>query len=185
MKALRNTPAAWGAVAKVFHWTVALAMIFLIADGWWMTHVVERTGRLAQYTLHSVIGYYVLLVIALRLLWRAANPVPALPNELAEWEKGAALAAHWLLYALMFAVSISGWLLVQTFLRPIEATLFGVIPVPNPIGESARELHETLEETHHVLSYTLLVLILIHAAGALRHHFFKKNDVLRRMWWSS
>ena len=185
MTTLRNTQAAWGTIAKTFHWVVGLAAIVLLADGWWMTHLVGRDGRLTQYQLHSVIGYYLLLLIALRLLWRASNPVPALPGQLADWEKGAAIAAHWLLYLLMLAVSISGWLVSQSLSRPIEATLFGVIPVPNPLGASARELHETLEETNHVLSYTLLALIVLHAASALRHHFWKKNDVLRRMWWSS
>lgn len=185
MTTLRNTPAAWGPVAKLFHWIGALLVLFLIADGWWMTHIVERAGRLQQYELHSAIGYYVLLFIALRFLWREFNPVPALPQGLADWEQGAALAAHWLLYALMLGVSISGWLLAGSLSRPIEATLLGLIPVPNPLGASARELHETLEETHHVLSYTLLALVVFHAASALRHHFRKRNDVLRRMWWRS
>jgi cytochrome b561 len=181
--AFRNTPEAWGGVAKCFHWLSALLILFLVAYGWWMTHLVERAGRLAHYRQHSVIGWYVLLLIALRLAWRAFNPAPLSPAGLPRWERAAAYAAHWTLYALMLVVSISGWMVADTFRQPIEATLFGVVPVPHLLDASQRSFRGAVEETHETLSYVLLGLVLIHVASALRHHFLKKNDVLRRMGW--
>jgi len=183
--ALRNTRGAWGLAAKLFHWLSAVLILFLVGYGWWMTHLLERAGRLTHYQLHSVIGWYVLFLIALRLVWRAANPAPPLPPELPQWERLTAHAAHWLLYALMFAVSISGWMVADTFRQPIEATLFGMIPVPHLVDASYRSHRGAIEATHLVLSYVLLALVVVHVASALRHHFWKRNDVLRRMGWGA
>ena len=180
---LRNSVSTWGLVARLFHWLSALAILFLVGYGFWMTHLVERAARLGHYQLHSLIGWYVLLLIALRLAWRAANPAPALPEELPRWERTTAHAAHWILYALMFTVSISGWMVADTFRQPIEGTLFGVVPIPHLV--SSRTYREAFEGTHLVLSYVLLALVIVHAASALRHHFLRKNEVLRRMTWGA
>ena len=78
---LRNTGTAWGPVAKLFHWLGALLIFFLIAHGWWMTHLAARAGRLEQYGLHATVGYYLLLLIALRLAWRFGNVVRLEPDR--------------------------------------------------------------------------------------------------------
>jgi cytochrome b561 len=157
--------------------------LFLVGYGFWMTHIVERAGRLGHYQLHSLIGWYVVLLIALRLVWRAGNPVPDLLADLPRWERATARAAHWALYALMLVVSFSGWMVADTFRQPIEGTLFGVIPVPHLV--SSRAYRDAIEGTHLVLSYVLLAVVIVHAASALRHHFWKKNRVLLRMWQGS
>lgn len=181
----RNSIARWGLVAKLFHWSSAALILFLVGYGWWMTHLLERAGRLTHYQMHSLIGWYVLLLIALRLAWRAFNPAPPLPAELPRWERATAYTAHWTLYALMVVVSISGWMVADTFRQPIEATLFGVIPVPHLVDASQRSYRDAIETSHLVSSYALLALAVIHIAAALRHHFFRKNEVLRRMAWGS
>ena len=183
MPSFRNDPNTWGLIARLFHWLSALAILFLVGYGFWMTHIAERAGRLGHYQLHSLIGWYVLLLIALRLLWRAGNLVPALPAELPGWERATALAAHWTLYALMLVVSISGWMVADTFRQPIEGTLFGAVPVPHLV--SSRTYRDAIEGTHLVLSYALLALVIVHAVSALRHHIWKKNRVLLRMWRGS
>jgi cytochrome b561 len=177
---LRNTQTAWGPVARALHWTVACAVIFSVGFGWWMTHLAERAGRLSLYQFHSSIGYGVLLLLVLRLGWRLLDPAPPMPADTLRWERIAARTGHALLYLDSLAVIISGWLLTGTMRRPIEASLLGLVNVPVPA--LGREMHELLEETHEVLSYLLLALILVHVAGALRHHFIKKNDILKRMW---
>jgi len=178
---LRSTPTAWGAMAKTFHWAVAALVIVSTGYGWWMTHVAERAGRPALYQFHSSIGYDLLFLLLLRLAWRLIDRAPALPENLQRRERLAAHASHVLLYLLMLAVSIGGWLLLGTFSRTIEGTLFGLVPVPPPVLD--RSLHRMLEEGHEFLYYALLALIAVHVAAALRHHFIKKNDVLRRMGW--
>jgi cytochrome b561 len=150
-----------------------------------MTRLAERAGRLTHYQLHSLIGWYVLLLLALRLLWRAFNPPPPLPVHIPRWERGTAYAAHWTLYALMFFVSISGWMVADTFRQPIEAKLFGLISVPHLVDVSYRPYRGAIEATHLVSSYVLLALVAVHIAAALRHHWFRKDDVLRRMGWGA
>ena len=145
--------------------------------------LAERAGRLTHYQLHSLVGWYVLFLLALRFAWRAGSPVPALPAELPRWERTTALAAHWTLYALMLAVSISGWMVADTFRQPIEGMLFGVVPVPHLV--SSRAYRDVFEGTYMVLSYALFALVIVHAASALRHHFGKRNRVLLRMWKGS
>lgn len=160
---------------------VAALVIFSTGCGWWMSHVAERAGRPALYQFHSSIGYDLLFLLVLRLAWRLIDRAPALPENLLRWERVAAHLSHVLLYLLMLAVSIGGWLLLGTFSRTIEGTLFGVVPVPPPVLD--RSLHKALEESHEFLSYALLILVAVHVAAALRHHFIKKNDLLRRMGW--
>jgi cytochrome b561 len=180
---LRNTPAEWGSAAKLFHWVGAVLVVFLLVFGWWMTHAAERSGRFSFYQLHTVIGYYLLLLVTLRVLWRAFDRTPTLPPDTRPWERMAAHLSHALLYLFMVALSLTGWVMVGVGRRPIEATLFGFLQVPLASRTPDRALHDFLEDAHRDLAYLLLVLVIIHIAAALRHHFLKKNDVLRRMGW--
>ncbi len=170
----------WGWVAKLFHWVSAAFIVYLLADGWWMTHMAERAGRLPMYRSHAVLGYNVLLLFVLRIAWRGIDrATPAMPQGAKPWEWTLAQATHGILYLLVLAVSITGWLLAGTFREPLDGTLVGVIPVPMLTNNAS--LHRPMEEAHEALSYVLLTLIVIHVAAALRHHFMLRNDVLRRM----
>jgi cytochrome b561 len=164
----------------LFHWAGAAFIVYLLADGWWMTHMAERAGRLPMYRSHAVLGYNVLLLFALRIAWRGIDRVtPAMPQGAKPWEWALAQATHGILYLLVLAASITGWLLAGTFRQPLDGTLLGVITVPMLTHDAS--LHRPMEEAHEVLSYALLALIVFHVAAALRHHFMLRNDVLRRM----
>jgi cytochrome b561 len=176
-----NSDARWGWPAKLLHWLGALAIIILLVHGWWMTHAAPRPDRFANYLWHAALGYDFLALLILRLLWRWINPVPALPDGLERWERLAARTGHALLYVLMLGAAVTGWALAGTFRRPMTLDLFG-IPVPQIVASQDRVLHDLFEESHMILSYLLAALIAVHIAGALRHHFVKRNDVLRRMW---
>jgi len=88
------------------------------------------------------------------------------------------------LYVLMLAVSLTGWTVATTFRAPITSDLFGA-HIPPIITNVDRALRHWIEETHMVLAYVLAAIVLIHVAGALRHHLLKRNDVLRRMTWGA
>ena len=182
---LKNTPTTWGTVAKALHWAGAGLVLYLIGDGWWMTHMLARGGRFEAYGDHALIGYYLLLLVAFRLVWRAMNSTPALPAESLPWERVAAHASHAALYVVTLALSFTGWVMVGMGRRPIEATLFGFLPVPLFSRTPNRAWHDMLEDVHRVLAYFLLAIIIVHIIAAARHHFYKKNDVLRRMLWAS
>ena len=176
----RNTAALWGWPAKLLHWIGAIAILILLGHGWWMTHMAARPDRIANYNWHAALGYDVLALLVLRLLWRWANPVPAPPSDLRRWERMAAQAGHVGLYILMFGASLTGWALAGTFRTPMSRDLFG-LPIPQIVQD--RSLHDLFEGSHTILSYLLAALIIVHIAGALRHHFLKHNAILRRMWF--
>jgi cytochrome b561 len=179
---LRNSQTAWGLPSKILHWLAALAVLVLLVHGWWMVHMAPRPERFANYIWHAAIGYDLLALLVVRLLWRWLNPVPAMPADLKRWEVIAAKAGHVGLYLLLFAASLSGWALAGTFKRPMALDLFG-LPIPQILSAGNRALHDFFEEAHLISSYLLAALIVVHIAGSLRHHIFKRNDVMRRMWF--
>jgi cytochrome b561 len=181
---VRNSNVRWGWPAKTLHWIGAIAILILLLHGWWMTHLAPRPERIWNYNLHAAIGYDVLALVILRLLWRWTNPVPSLPDNLERWERLAAQTGHVSLYLLMLAASLSGWALAGTFRTPMTKDLFG-LSVPQLVAGQDRFLHDLFEEAHMISSYLLAALILVHVAGAIRHHVVKHNDVLRRMWFGT
>ncbi|MGZ5841465.1 MAG: cytochrome b [Xanthobacteraceae bacterium] len=176
---LRNTTATWGWGAKALHWIGALAILILLGHGWWMTHMTPRPERLANYAWHAALGYDFLVLLVIRLLWRWTNAVPDLPADTKPWERFAAHAGHVGLYVLMFVVAGTGWAVAVTARTPMTTDLFGLSFAP--VITLERSTRNLIEGTHEVLAYLTAVLVLVHIAGALRHHFVKKNDVLRRM----
>src|SRR5262249_4183717 len=150
----------------------------LLGHGWWMTHMAPRPDRLAHYAGHSALGYDLLVLITLRLLWRWMNPVPALPADLKPWERLAAQLGHLGLYVLMFATTLTGWAMAGSRRVPLMQDVFG-ITMPAIVQD--RAMQPMLEDIHKYLAYVLAALVVVHVAGALRHHFVKRNTVLRRM----
>jgi len=180
-----NTNTSWGWLAKTLHWVGAILILLLLAHGWWMTHLAARgPGRILHYAGHAGLGYDFLVLLVLRLLWRWAQPVPALPTDMPRWERLSAHASHYGLYVLMFAATLTGWALAGTFRTPLAKDAFG-LPVPSIYVSQDRAMHELFEGWHKVLSYVLLALVVVHLIAALRHRFVKRDDVLRRMWFGS
>jgi cytochrome b561 len=177
-----NSTATWGWPAKALHWFGAAIILVLLAHGWWMTHMTPRPDRLANYAWHSALGYDLLALIMLRLLWRWRNPVPDLPADLRPWERRAARVGHVSLYVLMFIVSLTGWMVATTFRVPLTKDLLG-IEVPPIVTAVDRSVRQWIEGSHMILAYLLAAVVLIHIIGALRHHILKRNNVLRRMTW--
>ena len=178
-----NTATTWGWPAKLLHWIGAILIILLLAHGWWMTHLAPRgPGRLEHYAGHAALGYDFLALLVLRLLWRWTHAVPALPAELARWERLSAHAGHLGLYLLMFASTLTGWALAGTFRVPLNKDVFN-LTVPSIYASQERSMHQFFEHWHEYLSYALAVLIVVHVIGALRHHLIKRTDVMRRMWF--
>jgi cytochrome b561 len=178
MTMTRNTTTTWGWAAILLHWVGAALIVVLLAHGWWMTHLAPRPERGLNYAWHAAVGYDFLALLIIRLLWRWANPVPALPQDLRPWERYAAQLGHIGLYLLMFAAALSGWALAGTGRTAFRQDLIGVTV---PMVYTDRSAHGLLEDTHWTLSYLLAVLVLVHVVGALRHHYVKHNTILRRM----
>ena len=179
---VRNSISAWGWPSVVLHWLGAAIIFVLLVHGWWMTHLAPGPGpaRLANFTWHGALGYDFLVLLVVRLVWRWLNPVPALPGDLKRWERYAAHVGHAGLYVMMFAATLVGWALAGTMRTPLQKDLFG-FTVPLIYTSHDRAIHETLEDTHRILAYLLAALVVVHILGALRHHFYKRTNILTRM----
>lgn len=180
---VRNSMTGWGWPSIVLHWLGLVAILILLIHGWWMTHFAP-TPRAATYAWHAALGYDFLALLLVRLLWRWMNPVPRYPSDLKPWEQWSAWLGHVGLYVLMFGSTIAGWALAGTGRRIFDEDLFG-LKIPLIYVSQDRLVHDLLEDAHRVLSYLLAVLIAVHLIGAVRQHFFKRNNVLRRMPWSA
>src|SRR5262245_8095158 len=157
----RNSKTDWGWPANVLHWVGAAMILVLLVHGWWMTHMTPRPERLANYAWHLALGYDLFVILILRLLWRWLNPLPELPADLQRWEQIAARLAHVGLYVLMFAVSLSGWLVGRQFRLALTKHFIGidVLPLVTTVDRSMRQW---IEESHLVLAYVLAAVVLIH-----------------------
>jgi cytochrome b561 len=175
-----NTDARWGTMAQALHWIAGALILVLIVHGWWMVEFAPRAERFGHYAWHASVGYGLLALMALRLLWRWMNAVPKMPAEMPRPLRAGAIAGHWGLYILAIAASVSGWALAGTFKRALDLTLFGWVRVPPLVTAQDRALHQQLESWHEQLAWALAIVVVIHVAGAM-YHWRKKDGVMERM----
>lgn len=175
---LRNTRAGWGLVARSLHWIVASLVFAQFALGWLAATWRLSPTKLNLFVWHKSIGMLVLALVALRLVWRAANPTPEPPAGSQAWERAAARATHALLYVLLLAMPLDGWVLNSA--AGVPFSIFWAIPLPPLVAPDPR-LADACKLAHFWMFVALAVIVAGHAAAALRHHFVKGNDVLVRM----
>ena len=176
---VRNTTARYGVVAQILHWAMALTMIAMIALGLYMTSLTDIAQRFELTQLHKSIGLTLLVLAVLRLAWRVVNPVPPLPTNLKSYERVLAHVTHIGLYLVIFAIPISGWIMVSASGYPI-GTVFGLFPIPDLMATNDA-VDRAARNVHGILGWVLVGLLVLHVAGAVKHHFILKDDVLRRM----
>ena len=176
---IRNTQASWGSVARGFHWLLGIAILGMIDFGWWMNHFPARHDRFFYRSIHADIGYAVLLLMVLRLIWRGLNPTPVLPDASPRWERILARVSHGALYAVTILVAMLGW--AHSGARAQNySDWFGLFHVPQFTAPD-RAAAQAWEDRHIFFAYVLLALIVIHAAAALWHHFVRRDRVAARM----
>ena len=175
---LRNTTRSWGSLSKALHWLIVL----LIISQWVIMQRAEAlplgNAKLQAIGFHKSFGMTILALAIIRLVWRWMNPVPSLAGKTQPWERVFATLSHFLLYALIFALPLSGWLMSSA--RGFAVSWFGQFTFPDLVAKNDA-LYRQLQDLHHLLFAALVVVALVHIAGALKHHFIDKNDVLKRM----
>lgn len=178
---LRNTPKSWGSLAKCFHWILGIAIIGMIAYGWWMNHLAARADRYFFRSIHADIGYVVLCLTVIRLLWRGVNPTPSLPADMPRWQRISAWTTHTMLYLVTILVTMLGW--AMSGAHPADknyASFFGLFNVPQ-FTSPDKAAADAYEQRHIQFAYVLLALIVLHVAAAAWHHFIKRDRVAARM----
>jgi cytochrome b561 len=173
-----TTPSRYTPIALVLHWTMALVIIGLFCIGFYMADLPVSPWRLKLYSWHKWAGVTAFLLVVLRLLWRAGHRPPEFPASMPQSMRTLAHAGHALLYLLMIAVPLSGWLMSSA--KGFQTVYFGVLPIPNLIGKD-KELGDLLKTVHGGLNLFFVVVVAGHFAVALKHHFVDRDDILTRM----
>lgn len=174
---VRNSSEGYGTVAMILHW----AVVVLVASAWLtgqFGHALPRgPQREAGELVHIVLGLSILALIAARLFWRMADP-PTQDPAIGRWSELAARAMHYVLYALLVAAPVAG--IAVQFARGHALPVFGLFEIASPWAADRTFAH-TVKEVHEVLANALLVLVGLHAAAALVHHYVLHDRTLLRM----
>lgn len=166
--------ARYHSVARSLHWIMAALILGNAAGGL----LADAAPRLIM-PIHKSIGITVLALAALRLAWRLLYPPPPYPPEVGRMERNLANIVHVILYALMFLVPITGWMLASSGRAPLS--WFGLFDIPKFAISREDPLAGFAGEAHEILGITTLALALAHAAAALYHHFVRRDPTLLRM----
>jgi cytochrome b561 len=183
---LKNSATDYGTLSKALHWLMAAIILALIFVGIYMAGLPKETAAEKQYAfqfygLHKSFGVLALLLIVLRLVWTRLSPAPALPSAFAPKERVVVKALQGLLYLLMIVMPVSGYLMSNAGGHPIH--FFGLFEMPAVVGES-KALGGFAHEMHEIMGWAMLVLIVLHMAGAIKHRLKDKGgetDILKRM----
>ena len=178
-----SQPQTYSGTARFFHWLTVLLLVTTIPIGMAMTY---RGGELniwdvttnGLYSAHKTLGVLLLVVVVLRLIYRLLYGAPPDEPSLAAWQKALSHIAHWSLYGLLILIPIVGWLGVSMF---PALDIFGLFKLP-ALAAPDQKTAKWLFEVHEFLGNILLLLIAVHVAAALGHHFVLRDNVLRRMW---
>lgn len=177
------SPATYNRVAKLLHWLIGLGILGMLGLGWIMGEMEKGPGRIAAYQAHKAIGITILALVLVRVMWRLTTVHPAFPATMKAWEVRVSKLTHLALYALMLAMPLTGWALSST--SPYGISFFGLGQVPNlpvlPDLENKQEIGHAFGEVHETLALALAILVALHIAAALKHHFKERDDILLRM----
>lgn len=196
---MTNTATRYTRTAIVLHWLIALGIFAMFALGWYMTGLPKEapkassfdlfdlgiytlqvaepiSPRTLYFNLHKSMGVTLLALIVLRILWRLTHEPPALLASLQVWERKLAKAGHHLLYLLMIAVPVSG--LIMAIYSKYGVKWFGLPFIPGLGNDPMRKAYE---QVHEILGIVLLVVVIVHVLGALKHKFIDKDETLKRM----
>ncbi len=170
--------AAYTESAMWFHWVTAILMALIVPIAWVMTNLPEHApiGGLL-YMLHKSLGLTILAIVVLRLGWRARHPAPPLSGRVGAVIALTARASHWLLYAVLLAMPVSGYLLTATSNHPLS--YFDLFAVPK-IGD-VPWLHRSATSVHLIGQWAVYALVVLHLLGTAYHVVVARDGTLDRM----
>jgi cytochrome b561 len=167
----------YGTTAKVLHWVIVALLAVQYLIGWLMPGIHRGMKPGAAMTFHISIGIMILVLIVLRFAWRLTHPV-APESSLPPWQRLSSEAVHWLLYILVLATTLTGWLFAS--FRGWGVSFFYLAPMPMLASENAAAA-KIIDGLHQAAEWTLLVLIGLHIAAGLAHLFIYRDRVMQRM----
>lgn len=173
-----KTAQRWSTAIQLLHWLTVALIITLAIVGLWMKGLPRGPDKISVYALHKSVGLTVLALTLVRLALRARGSAPGLPETMPRWQRIVAHAMQVLLYLLLLAMPLTGWIFNSASGFPLR--WFGLVALP-ALGAADPERKELFEFLHWALFWTLAALVILHATAALQHHFKNRDDILRRM----
>jgi cytochrome b561 len=188
MTASYDPAARYSRVAMTLHWAIALAIVVQIGMGWYMGTLGRAPLHRTLEGVHISLGLTVLILTVVRLAWGLTHTHPRLPADMPAIERRLAGAIHVLFYVLLFALPLSGWVMESFGSRPIPfwGLAWPHFPMMAQItaGADPRALKETIEEIHgSPMVWTMIALIALHVAGAIKHQFDGRPILWRMAGW--
>jgi cytochrome b561 len=171
-------------VGVAFHWVMAFLILFQLGWGWYMSMLPVGGDKIWAFEVHSAAGLPILVLGAGRFVWRALVPGPVNDADNRGWRSTLAYSVEYAFYVAFFGLPLSGWMMWSSVGDPQPLSFAGMFPWPLvplgtlPMGVQAMIL-DVAEDVHIALIIGLLVLVPLHVAAALKHHFWDRNDVLR------
>ncbi|WP_168452811.1 cytochrome b [Sphingopyxis microcysteis] len=164
-------------VAIWLHWLIGLAVIANIGLAM-LTEDMPRETHRAAMDVHKALGIAVLGLTIVRILWRLGHKPPPLPTKTPAWQRLFAGVVHFLFYALLILLPLSGWVWMSAAGRPID--FFGVATIPTIVAAN-EGLADVMHDRHEVLGLAMLGLAAVHILAALKHQFVDRNGLMGRM----
>jgi len=175
---IKNDSMRYGAIAQLFHWLIVALIITQVTLVKLADDLPLGVAKIAMLARHKSVGITILGLVLLRLIWRWANPVPAIPASTPGWQQRTAHITHVLLYVLLLITPVFGWFMSSA--RNFPVSWFGIVTLPDFVQPN-QQAYDFFHQGHEVLAISLLVVALLHTAAALKHHFVDRDNVLRRM----
>ena len=166
--------------ARWLHWSMALLVLAMIPVGFLMIQDgLSRTVQNNLFIFHKNVGVLLLVLIVVRIVYRAVNPPPPKPAHLPAWQARIASLSHGALYALLVVMPLAGYVRVRAGGFPIEALDALGIPVLVPKSDALAGFAKTV---HFYGSWAIAALVALHIAAALHHALVKRDGIFSRMW---
>ena len=175
--ALGNSQEGYGLVTRALHWATALAVLSALPLGIWISEMQVSLASLKYFGIHKSIGFVVLCLTVLRILWHWLSPKPPL-LEHGGWQDRLAQAVHRMFYACLILMPVSGW--VASSATGIDTVIFNSVTLPRiaPVSERIESIGFAI---HGLLGVVLAALILAHVGGALYRTLVLRDRTLARM----
>jgi cytochrome b561 len=163
--------------AVSLHWLIAALIICAFTFGWTMTDMDISPLKLKMFNWHKWVGITILALAMLRIVWRITHRAPAMV-AMPRWQRAAAHALHGVLYVLLLCMPLSGWIYSNATGYPI--VYLSLWRLPDLVAKN-KELAAQWKEVHETVGFVLLLCVIAHVLAALVHHFWHRDDTLRRM----
>jgi len=173
-----TTASRYTGTAIALHWLAVLLIFATFPLGVYMHELALSPFKLKLVSYHKWIGVTIFLLTVVRMAWRATHTPPPLPETIPLWQQRAAHGLHLLLYLLLLVIPLSGWLMSSA--KGVPVVYLGLVQLPDLVSKD-KALGELLATIHQALNFGLLLLVGLHIAAALKHHFIERDATLRRM----